>query len=159
MKPSIPEIGKVIRIEDDSAIVMFIGDSCKGCGQAEIGLCKVGGTPMFFKVKNPIDAKVGDSVKVGIDNNTKIKGYFLAFIIPLISLVMGALFGYVLGQYLFIQSLEIISAFVALILTSLVSFKRLKRLDSTSSISIKSIMPEMSSGSVLCDDPGRYFLN
>ena len=51
MKPSIPEIGTVIRLQGDIATVMLKGgESCKGCGQAKIGLCKAGGTTMMLTV-------------------------------------------------------------------------------------------------------------
>lgn len=140
MKPSIPEIGTVIRLQGDSAVVMLKGgESCKGCGQAEIGLCKAGGTTMVLTAKNQIGAKVGDSVTVGVDAATKTKGYFLAFIIPLASLVLGTLLGHIIGEYFLISSFEVLSGFITFILVSFFSFKRLKILDSSSSMVIKSV--------------------
>ena len=57
MKPSIPEIGTVIKLQGDVATVMLKGgESCKGCGQAKIGLCKAGSTNMMLTVKNHIGA-------------------------------------------------------------------------------------------------------
>ncbi len=143
MKPSIPEIGTVIRLQGDTATVMLKGrESCKGCGQAKIGLCKAASTNMMLTVKNPVGAKVGDSVTVGIDKEIKTKGYFLAFIIPLLSLIFGALSGHVIGRQLSIPSLEVVSGFIALLFVSFFSFRRLKILDSSSSMAIKSVISD-----------------
>jgi sigma-E factor negative regulatory protein RseC len=141
MKPSIPEIGTVIRLQGDIATVMLKGgESCKGCGQAKIGLCKAGGTNMVLIAKNHIGAKIGDSVTVGIDKGTKTKGYFLAFIIPLLSLILGTLAGYVIGEHLSIPSLDVMAGFITLSFVSFFSFRRLKILDSSSSMVIKSVI-------------------
>ncbi|MEW6739324.1 MAG: SoxR reducing system RseC family protein [Nitrospirota bacterium] len=158
MKPSIPEIGTVIRLQGDIATVMLKGgESCKGCGQAKIGLCKAGGTTMMLTVKNPIDAKIGDSVTVGIDKGIKTKGYFLAFIIPLLSLIFGALAGHIVGKHLSIPSLEVMAGFITLLLVSFFSFRRLKILDSSSSMAIKSVISDNRfSESIESDEMRRY---
>ncbi|MCL4456924.1 MAG: SoxR reducing system RseC family protein [Nitrospirae bacterium] len=148
MKPSIPEIGTVIKLQGDVATVMLKGgESCKGCGQAKIGLCKAGSTNMMLTVKNHLGAKVGDSVTVGVDRGTKAKGYFLAFIIPLFSLIFGALLGHVLGKYFSMPSLEVAAGFATFFLISFFSLRRLKILDSSSSMAIKSVV----SGSIFSE--------
>jgi positive regulator of sigma E activity len=143
MKPSIPEIGTVINLKGDTATVMLKGgESCKGCGQAEIGLCKIANTNMILTVKNPIDAKIGDNVTIDIDRATKTKGYLLAFITPLSSLILGAIIGNVAGKYLEIPSFDVIIGFMAFFIASFFSFRKLKSLDSSSSMVIKSVISE-----------------
>jgi sigma-E factor negative regulatory protein RseC len=158
MKPSIPEIGTVIRLQGDSAVVMLRGgESCKGCGQAKIGLCKAASTNMMLNVKNHIGANIGDSVIIGVDKETKAKGYFLAFIIPLLSLIFGALAGHIVGKHLSMPSLEVMAGFVTLLLVSFFSFRRLKILDSSSSMSIKSVVSDNRfSESIESDEVRRY---
>lgn len=158
MKPSIPEIGTVIRLQGDIATVMLRGgESCKGCGQAKIGLCNAASTNMMLTVKNLVGAKVGDTVTIGIDKEIKAKGYSLAFIIPLFSLIFGALAGHIVGKHLSMPSLEVVSGFIALLLVSFFSFRRLKILDSSSSMAIKSVISDNRfNESVESDEVRRY---
>ena len=143
MKPSIPEIGTVIKLQGDAAVVMLKGgEACKGCGQAKIGLCKAGGTTMMLNAKNFIGAKVGDTVTVGLDKGIKAKGYFLSFIIPLSSLILGTIIGHIIGEYLSIPQMEVIAGFGFLLLVSFYSFKRLKVLNDSSSMVIKSVISD-----------------
>lgn len=143
MKPSIPEVGIVTRLKEDVATIMLKGgESCKGCGQAKIGLCKAAGTNMIISVKNPIGARVGDIVTIGIDKRTKSKGYFLAFIFPLLSLIIGAFVGHIISIYFLIPSFDVIAGFISLLLTSFFSYRKLKILDLSSSMVITSIISE-----------------
>jgi positive regulator of sigma E activity len=143
MKPSAPETGTIIRLEGDSAVVMLKGgESCKGCGQAKIGLCKAGGMTMMLTAKNFIGAKVGDIVTIGIDEGVRKRGYLLSFIIPLLALVAGAAAGHVIGGRLSIPALEVITGFITLFLASFYSFKRLRTLDKTSAMTIKAVVTD-----------------
>lgn len=158
MKPSIPEIGTVIKLQGDTAVVMLKGgEPCKGCGQAKIGLCKAGRTTMMLTAKNFIGAKVGDAVTVDLDKGVKAKGYLFSFIIPLISLIFGALIGYVLGQYFSMPSLEVIAGFSIFLLASLYSLKRLKVLDDSYSMVVKSVVSDNRfNESIESDETRRY---
>lgn len=141
MKPSIPEIGTVIRLQEDSAIILLKGgESCKGCGQAKIGLCRAGGTSMVLTAKNQIGAKIGDIVTIGLDRSVKVRGYLLAFVIPIISLILGSLIGYIVGGYFEAPFLDFSVGFSALIISYYFSLKMLKRLDSSSIITVKSVI-------------------
>ncbi|GAB4409314.1 MAG: hypothetical protein OHK0032_04860 [Thermodesulfovibrionales bacterium] len=141
MKPSVPEIGKVVRLDGETAaIILQGGESCRGCGAGRLGLCKPSGNISMLTAKNTIGASVGDEVKVGLNKDVHKRGYLLAFIIPLSSLVVGTLAGYIMGRYLYIPSLEVFTGFTAFLLTSLYSFKRLKRLDNSSTMEIKEIV-------------------
>ncbi|MDI6801247.1 MAG: SoxR reducing system RseC family protein [Thermodesulfovibrionales bacterium] len=158
MKPSIPETGKIIRLEGDTAVVMLHGgESCKGCGQAKIGLCKSGELGRMLNVKNTRNAKPGDTVKVGLNEDVKKKAYLLSFIIPVISLIAGTLAGYFAGRQLSIPSLDVISGFIAFIFATLFSLKRLKALDAASSMVIKEIVSDnIFSEYTISDEEKRY---
>lgn len=143
MKPSIPEVGIVIKLQEDVATVMLKGrESCKGCGQAKIGNCKTINNDIILKVKNSMGARVGDIVTIGVDKATIMKGYFLAFIIPLLALIIGALIGDIVGKYFLIPSLDVILGFIAFLFISFLSLRKLKLLDSSSSMIIKSVISD-----------------
>jgi positive regulator of sigma E activity len=108
MKPTVPETGRIISIEGENAVIMMKGGkSCKGCGMARIGLCRAGDTSMPLRAKNIANAQVGDTVKVALDRKTKIKGYFMAYLIPVFSL-LAALAGQLLGRHFSMQYLDVI---------------------------------------------------
>lgn len=141
MKPSIPETGIVIALHGDMAKVMLKGgEACKGCGQAKMGLCKSADLNMIVEAKNIINARVGDIVVVGIHESTRLKGYLLAFVVPLISLFSGALAGMFLSRYLFIKGLDVFVGFGALIVALYFSLLRLNKLDRESSLVVKAIL-------------------
>ena len=143
MKPTVPETGRVIRIEGGSAEIMLEGGkSCKGCGAAKIGLCRAGGSSMFLTARNTADAAPGDQVIIGIDARTRRTGYLLAYIIPLASFVAGAVVGNLLGERLSLPSLDVFSAFVLMVLASTWSLRRLKKLDRDYRMEVKRIVSE-----------------
>jgi len=110
MKPSVPETGTVVRLEVGNAVIMLKGGkSCKGCGAAEIGLCRAGGISMFVTADNDIGADVGDTVRIELDKRIKRKGFSLA--------------------YLSIPGLDIIMGFALLSLASYFCFRTLRKLD------------------------------
>jgi len=141
MKPAIAENGTVIRLNGDSAVIMLEGSrACKGCGAAKLGLCKPNGGLSMISAKNLAGAGIGDIVKIGIDSKVKVKGYLLSFMIPLFSLLGGALAGHFIGQKILLPGLDVIAGFTALISASFYSLKRLKALDRTSSLVITNIV-------------------
>lgn len=130
MKPTVPETGIIIRLEGDKAVIRLKGGkSCKGCGMGKIGLCRAGDTSMLLTAKNIVRAAVGETVQVGLDRKTKVKGYFMAYLIPAFSLVAGAFAGYLLGEYLGIRYLDTAGGFFTLLTASLFSFRKLRELD------------------------------
>lgn len=143
MKPTVPETGTIIRIEGENAVIMMKGGkSCKGCGMAKIGLCRAGDTSMPLRAKNIVNARVGDTVEVGLDQGTKIKGYCMAYLIPAFSLLSGTIAGQLLGERFSMQNLDVTGGFLALLLVSLFSFKKLKGLDSTHMLVAKKIITD-----------------
>ncbi len=66
--------------------------SAKGCGTG--ALSKVLGAKMQrMKVRNPINAVAGDTVIVGIDESVLLKGSLFVYVLPLLLLLGGGLFG------------------------------------------------------------------
>jgi positive regulator of sigma E activity len=141
MKPTIPETGTVIKVEKSMVVVVLnsVG-SCKGCGAAKMGLCKPAGNMSVLKSKNTLNAVVGDTVKIGLDIRVQRKGFFLAYIIPVISFITGSLAGDMVGRAFSIPSLEVITGFSSLLLSSLYAFRMLKKLDASSLMTVKEIV-------------------
>lgn len=64
----------------------------KGCGTG--ALSKVlGRKSQRMQVKNPIDAKPGEQVVLGISESALIKGSLAVYLVPLLALLAGGLFG------------------------------------------------------------------
>ncbi len=141
MKPTIPEKGTVISLGDGVATVLLEGGGhCKGCGAGKIGLCRPGGKSMLLRVHNDAGARVGDVVVVGIDRKVRIRGYFLAYIIPLVSFMAGAVTGHIVGEYLDISSLDVSAGFLSFAVTSFYTFYKLRRLDRTSAMAVHRVV-------------------
>jgi positive regulator of sigma E activity len=140
MKPSIPDSGTVISLEGDNAVVRMKHDgSCRKCGAAAIGLCK-GGLMQELTVRNSMRARTGDTVKIGLVRRVQYKGYVLAYAVPAVGFLFGAMAGHFLGTYTGFPPLDIIGGFFSLIGVSFISFGRLKRLDSANSIEIVQVL-------------------
>ncbi|MBF0329990.1 MAG: SoxR reducing system RseC family protein [Nitrospirae bacterium] len=145
MKPSIPETGTVVRLEGLTAVVMLNGGhACKGCGAGKMGLCNPGGNARFLKAENRVAAQQGDIVRVGLDNRIRRKGYFLSFVIPIIALFAGALAGSILSERIEVKNLDVIFGFAAMITASLISYSKLRALDTSSSMIVLEVLPEHS---------------
>ena len=143
MKPTIPETATVISLDNGTATVLLRGSGhCKGCGAGKIGLCKPGGKSMILRVENNAGAVVGDIVAIGVDSGVRVRGYFLAYIMPIISFITGALIGHIAGEYFNIDSLDVSAGFLFLTFTSFFTFSKLRRLDRTSMLIIKRIISE-----------------
>jgi positive regulator of sigma E activity len=143
MKPTIPETGRVIRVDNDMAVVVLHpGQSCKGCGAAEIGLCKSSGTVSTLIARNKVNAVPGDTVRIVLDKATQTKGLLLAYVIPIVCFISGAILGYIAGEALAIPSLEVLTGFISLLCSALYSCRKLKKLDRVSSMAIKEIVSD-----------------
>jgi positive regulator of sigma E activity len=143
MKPTVPETGTIIRIEGGNAVIMMKGGkSCKGCGMAKIGLCRAGDTSMSLTAKNIVNAHVGDTVEVTLDQGTKVKGYCMAYIIPVFSLLSGTLAGQLLGGHFSMQHLDVAGGFLTMLFASLFSFRKLRELDATHMMVAKKIISD-----------------
>ena len=74
-------------------------DQCngKGCGTGKISqlFCS---KPRQFRVDNPINASIGDQVIISVAEGAVFRGISLAYLLPLMLLLMGAMFGNVLAE-------------------------------------------------------------
>ena len=94
----IEESAHVISVEGDNAWVeterrSSCGScSAKGCGTG--ALSKVlGAKKQQMKVRNPVGAKAGDVVVLGIEEGVLLKGSLMVYILPLLLMLAGGLFG------------------------------------------------------------------
>ena len=143
MKPGIPETGTVIRLEGGSAVIRMRSDggSCGKCGLAKAGMC-TGALTQLVTVTNSAQARVGDIVKIGLVRNVQYRGYLSAYVIPTAGLLFGIAGGGALGAALGFPPLDIIGGLFLLLLASFFSFRALRRLDSSSSIEIVSVLSD-----------------
>jgi len=143
MKPTIPETGRVIRVDKDMAVILLHqGQACKVCGAAEIGLCKSSVAESTLIVKNKVNAIPGDTVRIALDKATQTKGLLLAYVIPVACFISGAILGHIAGGALAIPSLEVLTGFISLVGSALYSLGKLKKLDRVSSMTIKEIVSD-----------------
>ncbi|MCS6786673.1 MAG: SoxR reducing system RseC family protein [Thiobacillaceae bacterium] len=94
---------RVVRLEGNTAWVRV--DSPAGCGACGGRGC---GTALFarlfdprepeYPVANPIDARPGDTVVVGVEDGELLKAALAGYVLPLGLLVLGALLGSALGE-------------------------------------------------------------
>ena len=71
------------------------------CGQCTAkGFCGMfgGGEEMVAEALNPIGAKAGDTVKIGVPTGTVAKASMIVYAIPTIGIVGGAAFGHYIGK-------------------------------------------------------------
>ena len=95
----IKENAKVIEVREEVAVVetqrKVACQSCavnKGCGTGVIA--KVLGNKRFFlEVLNPVQAKVGEEVVVGIEDRALVSSSLLAYAMPLIMMLAGGIAG------------------------------------------------------------------
>lgn len=140
MKPSIPEKGTVIRVVNGIATVMLGGgESCKNCSAGKLGICKPSGNVSIIKAVANEGINPGDLVRVTLNRATQSKGMILTFVIPLVCLFLGTFAGYVIGRRLSISYLDVLLGFLFFLIASLLTLKRLKRMDSSVKFSLEKI--------------------
>ena len=92
------EDGCVSRIDGEVALVRVLrGTACDNCSSS--GACKSlgGGRDMEVEANNIVGAEVGDRVRVEIPSSSVAKMAFLVYLIPIMSLVLGAMLGMEIG--------------------------------------------------------------
>jgi len=141
MKPSIIDTGMVIETDGAWAVVRTSKDkACNECGKAQAGICGKGGAGMILRVKNPVGAVKGDTVKIELEKKTHYKAYYLAFILPLIMLFLGTAIGASLSRSWGIENLELVGGFSAFIITVVFSLKKIHSLDKSKKMYIADII-------------------
>lgn len=122
----ISEKGRVIAIDNDALWVETIQQttcgSCvarKGCGQSL--LSKIGVNNSFLRVllgeKSPSEFSIGDEVNIGIPDDIVVKSSLLAYLLPILLLV---LFAGVAQQITLVEPLVILAGIIGLILGGVV---------------------------------------
>lgn len=84
--------------------------SAKGCGTGTLSKA-LGARSHRVRVRNPIDAQVGEGVVLGLRDDALVRGSFFVYIVPLLALLAGALLGETLAGRLGVAWAD---AFVAL---------------------------------------------
>ena len=90
----------VVKIERGATYVEAeAGGSC-GSGHCSTSACSTAvltrifsQQPKALRVNNPIDAKVGEQVMLGLEEDAFLKSAVLAYLFPLVALMMGAMIG------------------------------------------------------------------
>jgi sigma-E factor negative regulatory protein RseC len=129
----IEESGRVIATEGDTAWVETSRrSSCgsceaKGCGTGTLSQI-LGRKTQQLRVNNPIGAEPGDQVVLGIEESALIKGSLAVYLVPLLALLGGGLFGELMTPQLGLsgEGATILSALIALGL-SLLWLRRFNR--------------------------------
>lgn len=87
--------------------------SVKGCGTGALSKI-LGGRQQQLKVLNPIHAKPGDQVVLGVREQDLLKGSLAVYIVPLLAMFGGALLGEVLAPQWGVKA-ETLSLFFGLL--------------------------------------------
>jgi sigma-E factor negative regulatory protein RseC len=141
MQSSDIETGTVLKTEGRKALVITNkSKSCKECGKAQAGVCGKSGSGMVLKVDNPLGAELGDTVELGLEKTAHVKGYFLAFILPVIALLFAAYAGHVFSELTGVNHLDVTAGLTGLILAILYSFRNIRKLDKSAQLHITRIL-------------------
>lgn len=93
---NLTEYGQVVEVKNNVAHVKFMRTSacgkCHACGMLSTQ------NEIIVQVKNEMDAAVGDMVAVTIRMRKAMRASVLAYVFPLIMLVLGVLFGWLLSN-------------------------------------------------------------
>jgi len=117
----IEERARIISCSDDYAVVETQRKtSCGACSMNKA--CGTGVLAKVFKdkvaqlkVKNTIQAKVGEEVIVGVEESAMLRGSFLVYMLPLLMLILFALLGEEIARQLLIGHVELVSISFALL--------------------------------------------
>jgi len=96
----IEETGVVIHTDGEVARVLL--QRMEGCERCTTqGVCRPSQDGMEIEAFNPIGAKVGERVKIAIKSEVYLKGSMIAYGLPLIALISGAILGKNIGDAYF----------------------------------------------------------
>lgn len=117
----IEESGRVIAIDGDDAWVVTERQSAcgscaasKGCGTGIMSRAFSSGRQIKIRVRNAVDAAVGDEVVLGIDDRMVLRGSFLMYLLPLLALFFGAFLGKLIDDAVLIFEADYLSAGVGI---------------------------------------------
>ena len=111
----IEERATIISCDADYAVVETQRkSSCGSCSMNKA--CGTGVLAKVFKdkvahlrVKNTIEARVGEEVIVGVEESAMVRGSLLVYMLPLLMLILFALLGEEVARQLLIESVELMS--------------------------------------------------
>jgi len=105
------ETGKVIKIEDEKAVVLFeLSEQCSKCK-----ICLFDETGQrILKVANDINAVAGDRVEIVIPEGAISKLSFSVFILPIINFFIGYFFAWIFSRS---EAVSVISGVIIFLLT------------------------------------------
>jgi sigma-E factor negative regulatory protein RseC len=94
----VDEQGTVITVRDGAVDVrMEVSAACGGCSVCSQG---AGGETVMHDVRDPLGVTVGDVVKVVIPDTIRSRAAVAVFVVPVLSLLLGYLAGFLLGEWL-----------------------------------------------------------
>jgi len=97
----IEDVGKVVKIAGDKAFVEVERSSaCAQCGLQEVEELAAGGKKPVFEALNTAKANIGDRVKVRVESVAYMKASAFIYGIPVLLLIIGAIFGAYLAEKL-----------------------------------------------------------
>ena len=113
------EFGEIIEIKNSYAVVKVKRSSA--CG--DCCACAKGTSPddMILTVSNPLNGEVGDQVELELASGQVLKASAIAYVIPLLALILGVVTGYILGDR-FGFNLELSASLLGLVFTFLSFF-------------------------------------
>lgn len=101
----IEENGQVVGIEEDYAVVETVRSS--SCGSCSSKGCGTGALTRYFaskahevRARNSAGAAVGDRVVLGIPESTLLRGSVAVYLVPLLTMILGGLFGQAIAPQL-----------------------------------------------------------
>ncbi|MCC0635177.1 MULTISPECIES: SoxR reducing system RseC family protein [unclassified Clostridioides] len=122
--------GFIMEIVDDrtAKLKMQRHSACAACGKCATADSSES-KEILVEVDNTIGAKVGDHVEVSMDNMNVLKAAVMAYIIPLVALLVGTIGTYyILGAIGMTSGVEAISGLVGICLT-IICYLYLKKND------------------------------
>ncbi len=115
----IKENGRVIEVGQDFAVVetqrKVACQSCavnKGCGTGVIARV-LGNKRFYIEVLNPVQARVGEDVVVGIEDDALVSSSLLAYALPLVAMLAGGIAGDLMAGSEGVVILSSLAGFVA----------------------------------------------
>ena len=106
------KIGVIVKVKGDQAVVRCSNVCTTDCAFCPLGhLFAPGGKgPLEFDAKNEAGAREGDPVRIELDAGSSLAAYGLAYGVPVIGLIIGALAGVALAHFIPHQENLIIGA-------------------------------------------------
>lgn len=141
MKRTGIETGTVLRTDGTRATVITNKSaSCNECGKAQAGICGKSSSGMVMSAQNPLGAVQGDIVEIGLQRKDHVKGYFVAFVLPVIALFAAALAGHLLSEETGIHGLDVTAGLAGLVLSILYSAWKIRSMEKSAALSITKIL-------------------